>query len=288
MYCYTVDDYAYKLFRSGRLRLAVGKSRISSQVTWDEKTVSFTVLWLGDHNIYAGIREFMGDEEFSIMLDEMRSSFERADIQETIMLIDRHFGAHSYSLKDLFKDEQRKTLDAILQVSLSGAESRTKEILEVNYPLIRFLKSLGIPLPKALQAAADVAISSELRRHLAEQQIDLDLLEKLVEDSNTLPVELDGAAIALQGSSRVAAELEKVAETTDDAEGLEKLERIVRLLRRLPLELDFWRSQNLLFSIGQRRYPAMREKAQKNEEQATRWISAFDRLSEQLGIRIQA
>ena len=50
------------------------------------------------------------------MLESIRDSFARVDIPEVVRLLDKRFGENTYSLRSLFRDEQRR----ILKVILSG------------------------------------------------------------------------------------------------------------------------------------------------------------------------
>ena len=47
--------------RAGQRKLALGKVRLRSNITWEERTVDYAVLHLGDQNITAGVREHDGE-----------------------------------------------------------------------------------------------------------------------------------------------------------------------------------------------------------------------------------
>ena len=115
IYCYTANREAYDRAEAGRLKLAVGRTRIVSEITWDEEPISFAVLHLGDHNLNGGVKKLMEDESFSAMNTEIKEAFDKGDIPEVIRLMDKHFGTNNYSLWHLFKDEQRKVLNQVLR-----------------------------------------------------------------------------------------------------------------------------------------------------------------------------
>jgi Domain of unknown function (DUF3536) len=83
---------------AGRQKLAVGKATLRSNITWAERTISFTVLHLGDHSLVGGAREFMGEAAFAAMHQEITEAFSRSDVPEVLRLIDRNFEVHNYSL----------------------------------------------------------------------------------------------------------------------------------------------------------------------------------------------
>jgi len=55
------------------------------------------------------------------------------------------FANNTFSLRTLFRDEQRKIVDVILKESLATAAAAYRSIYENQAPLIRFLNGLGIP-----------------------------------------------------------------------------------------------------------------------------------------------
>jgi hypothetical protein len=58
---YAVDTEARETKESGNRKLAVGRVRLRSSVTWEERAVDYAVLHLGDQNITAGVREHDGE-----------------------------------------------------------------------------------------------------------------------------------------------------------------------------------------------------------------------------------
>ena len=56
IFCYDVDREQYSLEAEGKLRLAIGRARFSSEITRESATLSFGVLHLGDHNVTGGVR----------------------------------------------------------------------------------------------------------------------------------------------------------------------------------------------------------------------------------------
>ena len=108
IFCYTIDREDYRLAEAGKAKLAVGRIQVTSDITWNSATISFAVLHFGDHNLCGGVREFQGEEAYATMAAEVSEAFSWADFPETLRRIDQHFGDSTYSLRSLFRDEQRK------------------------------------------------------------------------------------------------------------------------------------------------------------------------------------
>ncbi|MBW1713901.1 MAG: DUF3536 domain-containing protein, partial [Deltaproteobacteria bacterium] len=164
IYCYLAQRQAGQLLEAGRAKLLLGRAQISSEVTLESAELTFVVLHFGDHNLSCGVRGFQGEEAYQLMVDELSQSFDRADFPETLRLLDKHFGLPAFSLKSLFRDEQRKILNLLLESTLNEAEDVYGRLYEQHAPLMRFLQNAGMPLPRALSAAAEVVLNAGLYR----------------------------------------------------------------------------------------------------------------------------
>ena len=170
IYCYTAERADFHAASAGRMRMVVGSARFTSEVTQESGLLTFGVLHFGDHNIHGGVRHFQGEAEYDKLLKESTEAFSRADIPQVIRAFDRGFGQETYSLRSLFRDEQRNILKQILTSTLDEAEAVYRQLYEDHVPLMRFLNDLKTPLPKALQTTAEYALNSHLRHAFAQPE----------------------------------------------------------------------------------------------------------------------
>jgi alpha-amylase/alpha-mannosidase (GH57 family) len=286
VYCYSVERENYHLIPAGKSRLAMGRIRITSAITGDSAHLSFGVLHLGDHNISGGVREFQGEEAYGRLVTEATELFQRADIPGVLRLVDRNFGQEAFSLKLLFSDEQRKILGMILRSSLAEAEGAYRQIYEHHAPLMRFLASMGTPVPREFQIAAEFAVNTELRRLLEAEPLDLDRIQGLRREAARSGVALDSAGLGYalgQTIERIAAEFHA---TPRDVSLLQHLESAVGLARDLPFEVDVWETQNLYYELLQSAYGEFQEEAALGYLDARQWLAAFKSLGRKLGFRV--
>jgi hypothetical protein len=164
IYCYAVNREDYRVSEVGKAKLAIGRIQVSSEITHNADTISFGVLHFGDHNLVGGVRVFLGEEAYGVMAWEVTEAFALADLPETIRRLDKHFGASTYSLKSLFRDEQRKVSEQIMELTMAEVWSAFDRIYSHYVPLMRFLRDLGVPLPKPFFAAAEAVLNRNLRR----------------------------------------------------------------------------------------------------------------------------
>jgi alpha-amylase/alpha-mannosidase (GH57 family) len=286
IFCYTAKSEAYNKIEGGKLKLATGKANIISDITWDEKTISFAVLHMGDHNINAGVRDFLSDEAYLQMQHEISEAFEKGDIPDVIRLIDKHFNGNIYSLWHLFKDEQRKVLDQILRLTYEDIETSYRQIYENNYAIMNFFHSLNIKLPRRFSAAAEFILNNDLKKIFQEEDIDIEKLKRLMDDAKRWTVKIDTTTIGFVASSWINNLVEKFSQQPENIELSEKIDNTLEVLKPLSLSLDLWKAQNVYFSIGRNFYSRMKEKAANGDGFAKRWEGNFLKLGNYLNVKV--
>jgi len=150
IYCYDVSREDYSLEAEGKQRMAVGRARFGSTITQEAATLAFGVLHLGDHNISGGVSHFDAPETYEDLKKTLAETFSKADTPAMINAITQAFPESHFSLRTLFRDEQRKIVNNVLNESLASASAAYREIFENHAPLIHFLNNLGIPIPAGL------------------------------------------------------------------------------------------------------------------------------------------
>lgn len=284
-YCYNVTYDDYQSFSAGKTKLAIGQMQVSSLVTQESVKLVFGITYFGDHNLNGGVSEYGGEEPYKKMVEEVVQIFNKADFSDMLRWMDRHFRVSSYSLKTLFSDEQRRIMDSILAATLSDIEADYRQIYENNVPLMRFLSSSSIPLPKALLAAAEFIINVDLRRAIENEEMDLGEISRLLADSKNAQVGLDkpGLAYALRKNLwRMAEDL--VVDPSDGAL-LTRLVSVCEFVPALPFEVDFWRIQNIYYDMLKTVYPAFKEQADRGDAPAVKWVEKFLLFGNKLRVR---
>jgi alpha-amylase/alpha-mannosidase (GH57 family) len=286
VYCYSVESEDAHTMRAGRTRIGVGKVRLSSEITGSSQNLIYSTLHFGDHNVHAGVREFGGRKAYDRMSSELLHAFSHADLARVIRVMDIGFGNDTYSLKSLFRDEQRRILGLILDSTLEDAESEYRQLYENHAPLMRFITDLRMPLPEALRSTAAYALNSRLRKAFSADPVDTELIQSLIDEAQTLAVVLN--ATTLEFTFRQT--LERLAGTFQDQpaepDALSSLTRAVSLARRLPFPVNFWSIQNRCWNAMGTTLPEMRTKAATGDESAHAWVDQFVSLCEDLSLRL--
>jgi hypothetical protein len=287
VYCYRVEREHGRTFRAGRSRLALGRARVTSELTGDSALLSYGVLHFGDHNLNAGVRAFEGEEAYGALVAGAGKAFEHGDLAQVIRLLDRAFLDVSYSLRSLFRDEQRRILDLILASTLEEAEEELHVLFHHHAPLMRFLNSLGTPLPNAFRATAELVLNLDLKRVLADPGGDPDEVRRLLEETSELGITLDVEGLSYVLERALEERVERLRERPEEPDLLARAEEAVDLALTPPFQVSLWRVQNRCYEMLTTVQPLMKEEAEAGETEAARWVERFRSLAEKLQVRAE-
>jgi alpha-amylase/alpha-mannosidase (GH57 family) len=286
VYCYTVEREDCSHLEAGKMKLVLGHARVNSDITHESAKLSYGVLHFGDHNLSGGVRSFENGDAYHDLVKETSEAFSRADIHEVLQLLGRGLGEDTFSLKLLFRDEQRKILRLISQSVLAEVEAAYTHIYQNHSPLMRFVAGLGIPLPKAFHTAAAFALNGQLRRALASEEFDMAQITALVEEARMVNVGLDEETLAYTLGKRIE---RMTSDLSADARSLPLLQRIesaVRLAYSLPFEVRLWGAQNVCYGMLESIYVEQKSNAELGDESARQWTEVFMALAAKLSVRV--
>jgi hypothetical protein len=156
---------------------------------------------------------------------------------------------------------------------------------ERRAPLMRFLTSLGMPLPPAFRAAAEMVLNAYLREALESFEPEPLRVSDLMEHARLEGVPLDARAHGFTLSRTIRRLSDAHQSRPADLPALIRLESSVRLARSLPFELDLWQAQNAYHLVRASSLAPMRERAGSGDEPARKWLDHFLSLGDLLGFK---
>ncbi|HEY3451094.1 MAG TPA: DUF3536 domain-containing protein [Myxococcales bacterium] len=252
--CFPFEVRARRHESAGGVTLSFGRLALESALVRERLDATFCVLHFGGSDFRCGLRTFT---DAALQAESERALFDRlGSLTQMLREIDRLFPGRDYTLRDLFLDERRRMAAVLLRESMRRYESDFVKVFESNRRLMEFLKEIDSPIPKALLAAANVALTRRL------QQLTSDLAEGAA-DRTAVHAELL-AVSQLAARLDVHLDLESVRPTFDALvhERLEllrvpglhrdpafELVEFVDLGERLGLRLDLWHAQNFVWQL---------------------------------------
>jgi len=245
IYCYEADRLRYSVDAEGKMRLATGAARFKSTITCETDELAFSVLHLGDHNVSAGVQP---EENFSEEdQKKLVNAFGQADTAEVIRLLDQAYGRNIFSLRQLFRDEQRKIANLILKDSVNSAAAVYRTFFESQAPLIRFLNGLDIPVPNALKSAAEIALNNQLQQALDRAELDFEVIRGLLREAAGEKITLDSTTLEYKVRKRLEADAAAFAADPTDLAAADRMTRLLDLFPSLPFPVTLWEAQNLTY-----------------------------------------
>ena len=284
VYSYEAVNLNYAGYHAGRVRLGIGRTQVRSCITMNQGDFAFAVLHFGDHNLSAGVRAYRDEKSFAAIQKELRDAFERSDLPEVIRLIDRHFEQHNYTLWHLFKDEQRKVLDQIMQKPLEDLNRTYQQIYDNQFALLRFLNDIGVPAPRALTAPVEMVVTDRLKKLLSAGGQDLLTLRELIDEVERLSLKLDDPTLGLAAGEKIARQMNKLSKAPGNLAFLITINETIELLHRLPITIDLWQAQNTYYLICRELCPTLRNAYDRGDLASSEWFEQFQQLGYSLNV----
>jgi alpha-amylase/alpha-mannosidase (GH57 family) len=282
IYCYTVRRDGFRLLQEGKARLALGKVRITSEITEESDVISFGVLHLGDQNLYGGVRIFGGEAAYKAMSGEAAEVFRRGDIPELIRAVDRNFGRGTFSLRYLFRDEQRRIVNNIVDQATAEASALNRSFYLQYGTLIRFVADLGIPLSPLFQMAVDFTLQEEMLAALSQDQPDLDRIEEILEQTKQAGITLDQVTLEFTFRRTVDRSAQHFQKSHGSLKQLRAFENTVGICASLPFEVNLWVAQNIYFEVIRKYESLYKDRAAAGDSKAQLWLATAASLGEKL------
>jgi Domain of unknown function (DUF3536) len=249
IFSYRVHREDSQTLSAGQMKLIVGKVFIRSSITRKTDRISFCTLYFGGHALNCGVRSFLGEESYCAMKQEVADAFQLSDFAAIVRLMDTHFGMHTYSLRNLFRDEQRHILNLIIAGTLQEFEETFERLYEHSRSLMAFLKETGMPVPHRFITTAETALNLRLQKIFNAGAIEMDSLREIVSEVKSWNVTLDNVALEFIIRHRLESAMSSFMEEPENSRILNELLLLVESVSSLPLEVNLWHVQNMYWDL---------------------------------------
>ncbi|MBT1072381.1 DUF3536 domain-containing protein [Pelotalea chapellei] len=288
IFCYLIEKQGYLKLCSEEVCIAVGLVDAISVTTGESGRFTFGVVRFGSHDFKGGVTIFRDQSNFESMREAMVGIFDRGLYTELIGIMDTHFGTHSYSFNDLFKDEQRKILDSIITRTLDQFTESYKEMYEHCRPLMEFMREYSVPVPKTFLAAAGPALSEQLISTLTPEEPDVQAVKRIVEQIGKWNVEITTPHTEFFMRKLLENLMAALVRNPEDMKLIARLQTLMGLLQALPQAIAYWQVQNDYYRLAKNRYQEFLTKARNGDEDAVAWVKEFRQLGEMLYFNLGA
>ena len=282
VYCYDVRSELCTDMHAGRTQLRVGRATLTSRLTLNSQRVTYAVLHLADHIIAGGAGFEVEDGRLESFLKEAKEAFDLAQYGKLLRLIERDFGSSTFSLASLFKDEQRKVAEQVLEGALDSAEATYRRMYDDQSPLLHFLHALKVPAPRALYFPVELVLNADLVRALRDDEPDVAKARKIMERAEQAGVDLDRTTLSYVAEAALARLSERLSQSPTSTDSLRTLAALAEMVRAAPFEVRLDAAQNALYEVIQQRDHLV---ANNQLSDAPAWQEALSRAGEMLRVR---
>ena len=202
-----------------------------------------------------------------------------------IRLVDRFYGRADYSLTSLFRDEQRRIIDLILDSTLRDIEGSLATIYQDHASLLHYLSRANLPKPPALALAARFAINAGLRHGLEADPVDHTQLQSFLALASADQVEIDTSTLAYIADQRMKNAMVALQISAGSLAALERALTLAQAFTELPFDLNLWQAQNVWYEILRTSNYAL---TSLDTEDRPRWEKDFGELGSCLTIDVEA
>ena len=283
---YKVKKEDFQILHAGSIKLAIGRVNVLSKITGDSERLSFCVLHFGGHALNGGIRTFKGYGHYESMKQEISETFERGDFADIVRLMDHHFGMHSYSLENLFRDEQRNIIDTLIAQTVEEFNTAYRQMYENNKVLMSFLLHTGMPIRKAFYAAAEFTLNYDIKKAFHDEDFDVDKIQYFIDEIKKWKIAMDSVDLEFAIRHKLEKLMEELLKTPEDYHLLLKVQKLIELVAFLPIEVHNWMAQNIYYKLAKTEYRKVLKEAHEGNNESKAWIATFKYIGEMLFFNI--
>jgi hypothetical protein len=222
------------------------------------------------------------------MKEEFIASFELADYPQLVRIMDTHFGLRTYSLLDLFRDEQRNVLEILTEQTVKGFINRYREMYDQSQSLMQFLQQTAMPIPRVLVNAAEYVVNHDLWNAIRAEPLDCQKASELLEEVRRWGVTVDSSKMEMVARFRLEGMMEQFAANPAEPELLEQVRTVLKLLGQMDTEANYWQIQNSYHRMAQTVTQDFSTAARAGDREALRWLEGFRDLGLELSFNIES
>ncbi len=286
IFSYSTTIEEFKRYEAGIQVMTISRVNIRSRITHHSQAMDIVGLYLGAQNLFAAISHKMHDDPFWQLVRELEEAFSNGDISQVMRMMNVAFESKSYSISSLFKDEQRKILNELLQSTWQEIESSYRHIYVHNYAIMQMIANMKMPMPPAFAVPLQFIINLDICRQLQSDEINYPELRKRLEEARRFSLSLDQKLIKFEAGRKLSKLFETLSEKPEDLKLLLQCERLLSLLKIILTDLNLQKPQNIFFTLSKTIHKEIAKRAEDGDETAKQWVEHFRKLADQLELVI--
>lgn len=282
---YTIRRDFFENMEAGDDRMVIGNFFLTSDFTFATEFIQFAAIYLGQHHVMGGYAEEMQTDTFEEMYLRAREEFRNCNITGSILLIREYFGENIFSFSGLFKEEQQKLLNAILEDEMQDTVRHYRDAHQKNYSLLLEMRKQKFNIPEIVRKNLEVAVNAELMGIFGNEKLNLQKLDQLTDEVHTWAIELNKDEISFLAANRMLDLVLELKASPSNFNLLETISRVMIHLSDLKIKLKLWKVQNVFYRIGKQNINNNQFIQKTGSESYQKWLLKFKAVGEQMNLR---
>jgi hypothetical protein len=284
VYLHHVTRQKQQRWTLGQVQVVIGVSDVTALLTGEQAQFVYGVVLMGEQVLAGGVRPEI--DRYQRLHKSISDAIKNHDQDALLQAMHSELGRFDYSLRSIFRDEQRTILTSMLRGVVDSVAQQYHQMYAQHANLMRFLQRMTVPLPPELQMAAAMAVHADIRTALLQLPIDTAQLRQVLHAATQSRVVLDKALLAYEYTQTLHYLAARLVETPCHADLLQTMIDVVDIAQGI--DVDMWMVQNNYNVVWQRDYDLMCRAATQGNSESTTWVAEFRRLGSQLNMAIVA
>ncbi len=278
VYLHRVTREAQQRWKLADMSIAVGVSQVISILTGEQQRFVYGVVFAGTEVLSGGVRP--APERYQRLLQNVTQAVQANRREEVERAMYVELGQFEYSLRSIFRPEQRSIMRTMLNSVITRVQQQYHEMYDEHASVMRFLDRMEMKLPRELQVAAAMALHNDIRIALAQPTPAASEVLALMHNAEQSGVVLDATVIGYYVSQAIQRLSSRLIESPCQCDFVNVALELVRIAA--PYDVDLWMVQNNYNVVWQRDYRAMVASAERGHPVSAAWVESF----RELGIRL--
>lgn len=282
---YRCQSEYFERFEAGIQKMVIGSTKINSKITLSEKQFYFVAIYLGQHHIIGSGTDSITPEAFTSMSEKLKKAFSSSSLAQVLQLKQHYIPTHNFSIRELFKDEQIKVLNKILEENIQQAEENYRDIYRKNYHLLNLMRENKLQFPNILRHNLEIVLNKDLEQFFKGKPRNNKKLDSLVDEFKKWDIIPYQNQLMKPASNHIIQSLYELEQEDYNIKAIERVIGTISACDTIGLKLFRRRLQNQIFKLGNNFIKKLYGKAsiEKNEK----WqLALIDELAGLVGIKI--
>lgn len=247
VYCYRLSNQDRVILSQNGSRLAVGRLKVFSPITLEEKEMIFSVLHFGGVDFQCHLKTFQTNKDYEALKNKILTLYKKTSLGAVHDWVRGTFDSKGYYLKDLFSEERQNLINFLLQDRMENHILLLEEWVKEDTGTLIKLIDMGVLLPKPIETALTLILDRALQKGINEAFSSGHRLDGLLEffhRSKELGYPLSKPQIQEQIQRRIEKAIGQLRDYPDPARLFTTIQKVIQTCRQFDLPLNLWNIQN--------------------------------------------